>query len=101
VSKLLRTVLFADDTTLMASNFDYDILIEQVNSELEKVNLWTRVNRLSLNVNKTFSMCFTNRNHDVDLSLPIMFNGQTVQNRTSGNFLGVILDQNLKFDSNI
>ena len=60
VSSVLSSVLFADDTTLFASDICHYWLIESFNSEFEKVALWTKANMLSLNVNRTFTMLFTN-----------------------------------------
>ena len=34
-----------------------------VNNELEKLDIWFRVNKLSLNVNKTNFIMFTNKNN--------------------------------------
>ena len=48
--------MFADDTTLFTtlnSNEHYDIHNERLNNELEKISIWLRVNKLSLNVKKT------------------------------------------------
>ena len=47
------TILFADDTSLSLSGYDYEQLLVEFNSLLEKVTLWLRVNLLSFNVGKT------------------------------------------------
>ena len=53
VSSFLKCVLFADDTNLFASGNDLNILYKRINVELEKLNNWFKVNKLSLNVKKT------------------------------------------------
>ena len=97
---LASSILFADDTTLTIQNVDYNGLTQQINTELESLKIWTSVNRLSLNVNKTYAMIFSNRNPNRE-NLPIMFNEEHVEFKDSGKFLGVILDSALKFDKHI
>ena len=54
VSKLLYSILFADDTAFFfySTRNMVDIACT-VNNELEKLDIWFRVNTCSLNVNKT------------------------------------------------
>ena len=55
--------MYADNTTLYSSleNFDSNNLEHEINYELEKVNLWLKANKLSLNVKKTKFMFFRKR----------------------------------------
>ena len=99
-SDLTSVILFADDTTLSLQNTDYFNLIRQVNNELESIKVWTTANRLSINVGKTFAMLFTNRLHDFQ-ELPIMFNEEQIELRKAGKFLGITLDDALKFNEHI
>ena len=55
------TILFADDTSLSLSGDDYEQLLVEFNSLLEKVTLWLRVNLLSLNVGKTKYFLFSKK----------------------------------------
>lgn len=52
-STLLYTLLFCDDTTLLASGPNLQELINFVNEELQKVSQWFRSNMMSLHPNKT------------------------------------------------
>ena len=49
-SNLLRLILFADDTNILYSNKNIDILYETLNNELEKVSKWLIANNLSVNI---------------------------------------------------
>ena len=51
----LNCIMYVDDTTLYSSleNFDSNNIEREINYELEKVNLWLKANKLSLNVKKT------------------------------------------------
>ena len=53
VSKLLKLILFADDTNLFRSSDNLQQLCREVSVELNKLNVWFKVNKLSLNVDKT------------------------------------------------
>ena len=57
-SKYLHFLLFADDTNLLHSNSDIWKLKQIINTELQILAYWFRVNRLSLNISKTNFMLF-------------------------------------------
>ena len=57
-------------------------------------------NKLSINVVKTFSMHFSNRQHDIT-DEHVIFAGVNVPSRESGKFLGVIIDKSLRFDVHV
>jgi hypothetical protein len=59
-SSLLRSLLFADDTALLAKGANINELAEFVNTEFQKVVLFFRTNKLSLHPDKTKVMFFTN-----------------------------------------
>ena len=61
ISKLLFTILFADDATLTVCGKNPVQLIEIANSELLKLHTWCLANRLSINTLKTYYIIFANR----------------------------------------
>ena len=54
----LLTLLFADDTSVIASDADLSILIPLVNLEIQKIANWFRANKMSVNVSKTKYIIF-------------------------------------------
>ena len=98
VSNLFSTILFADDTTLTLCDANYNNLINLTNAELEKVKQWTVSNRLSLNVDKTFAIMFSNRPNDIQ---PVMFGNEAVTQVSKGKFLGITIDTRLTFGPHI
>lgn len=52
-STLLYILLFADDTTLLASGKNLHELVEFVNAELQKISVWFRANNMALHPLKT------------------------------------------------
>ena len=51
-SDFLYTILYADDTSVLLNGKRHTDLIALLNSEFEKLSLWLRCNKLSLNVQK-------------------------------------------------
>ena len=45
--------MFADDTNLLLSNKDINKLFNDLNVELQKISIWFKGNKLSLNLTKT------------------------------------------------
>ena len=97
VSPLCNYVLYADDTTLTFHHHDYPELVCICNRELEKINVWSKANRLSISFEKTSYMLFTTRNRNFDTSA-ITFGNNVIEPKSQVNFLGVILDNQLKFN---
>ena len=58
VSSSLFFILFADDTNVFNSHSSLETLIDHTNTELEKVAEWFRVNKLTLNLDKTNYILF-------------------------------------------
>ena len=61
VSKLLKFILFADDTNIFYEDVSVLKLQNTLNNELCKLNNWFMVNRLSLNAKKTSYIIFSNK----------------------------------------
>ena len=60
ISDFFDITLFADDTTIICAHKDNDVLNRQVNIEPKKVCNWFCLNKLSLNIDKTNYMLFSN-----------------------------------------
>ena len=110
----LLSILFADDTTTLASGSDINLVGPLINHELQKIGIWLKANELSINTSKTKVMIFSNNNPIP--SFKFVFNNNdlnTLQNpnliseveRIESNsknpafkMLGVLLDEKLSFD---
>ena len=100
VSKLLNIILFADDTSIFYSTRNIVDITCTVNNELEKLDIWFRVNKLSLNVNKTNFIMFTNKKQ-LRATVNIVLNGKNIEQVSHTKFLGVIIDENLTWREQI
>ena len=60
--------MYADDTTIYVNLEEFDHLNKEgdINGELEKVNTWLKLNKLSLNAQKTKLMVFHRKQKHVD-----------------------------------
>ena len=97
-SKVLQTIMFADDTNLFLTGKSFDTLEEQMNEELQIISEWFKANLLSLNITKTSYMIFGNSKF-WDLNLTIEHS--TILRQFEMKFLGVILAANLKWSKHI
>jgi hypothetical protein len=119
VSDLLK-LLFADDTCALHSDLDLDNLVQHVNAELQKIALWFAANKLAVNVKKCKFILFHNKGKKIDANLlKVVYNSNNLEaiqdpnliytlDRISKNsdekyykYLGVLLDENLNFNSHI
>ena len=94
--------MYADDTSIMCKANDVHELQSQLNACLSKVAAWFKVNKLTLNIDKTkFMICGTKRTlekfHDVKLT----FNGSVIERVDEFKYLGVKLDSSLSWSAHI
>ena len=102
VSNRLNFLMYADDTTIYFNLEEFDHLNKEgdINGELEKVNTWLKLNKLSLNAQKTKLMVFHRKQKHVD-EINVQINGTKIERVESFNFLGIMLDENLTWKSHI
>jgi hypothetical protein len=96
-----KSILFADDTTIYASNKDLSKLYADVNADLVYLNDWFMANKLSLNVGKTNYLLISNISC-VTTSVPILRIGTSdIERKPFVKFLGVYIDENLTWHEHI
>ena len=54
-------ILFADDTNLFKSGTEINVMERDINDELRNISVWLKVNKLSLNVDKTYYMILSQK----------------------------------------
>jgi hypothetical protein len=101
-SSLLHYILFADDTNVFLSHASYDQLFELANEELKAASNWFKANKLSLNLSKTNFILFRTNNKPIPAHTnDIVIDGITIPQVTTSKFLGVHMDQHLKWNIHI
>ena len=72
--------MYADDTTIYFNLEDFSNIIKEtdINNELEKVNTWLKLNKLSLDTQKTKLMLFHRKQKHID-EVSVIINGQRLK----------------------
>ena len=93
----IDTYLFADDTTLFMIGDDLNLMTGNFNTQMTQLVLWLNTNKLSLNLQKTHCMLFTLSPRIRSLPLNIFINQTPIERVHSTKFLGVHIDEQLKW----
>ena len=98
ISNKLKFIMYADDTTIYFNLEDFDPyhLKRDINNELEKITLWLKMNKLSLNVQKTKFMIFHRKQKQIS-ELNIAINDTDIERVESFNFLGLHIHESLSW----
>ena len=97
-SDRLFFILFADDTTLIVDLDVYDKNI--INGELKKLSLWLKLNKLSINVNK--SKCMVFRQPQRTVAIPeLTIDENIIEVVDNFSFLGLNINKNFKWENHI
>ena len=95
-----RTTLFADDTNLHISHYNLKTLQIKVSEEIDKINNWINLNRLSINYKKSCYMIVGKINAKTsDFKITINLNLIELTNHVK--YLGVYLDYQLTWKIHI
>ena len=91
--------MFADDTTIVYSS-KVDAKTEQIlNTELNKVKDWLNCNKLSLNVDKSSYLKFSNVTNSFKVDVKIA--KRPVEQKKVAKYLGVLIDEKLTWKYHI
>ena len=92
-------IMYADDTTLYC-NINETTTEGIFNTDLSHVNVWLKVNKLSLNVAKTNVLVFHTYNKIVHYP-KLNINDHVIERVQSFNFLGLLVHYNMTWSKNI
>ena len=95
----LTVRLYADDACLTFSQSNLTVLQNAMNKELNLVNDWLKVNKLSVNYTKSNYLLFTNTKHKHKFNINI--NGNTLEQIKETNYLGVWIDDQLNWKKHL
>jgi len=118
----LFTLMFADDTSAFKSGKNLNTLINDIESELNKIAIWFRANKMCVNVDKTKFIIFRTRGKHIDENISIQYNanepgqpfnenlvynlerihdGHTTKSMRAYKLLGIHLDEYLSFNYHV
>ena len=100
-SKLVSTILFADDTNIFHSHSCLKDLNLIMQDEINKIADWITSNKLSLNTAKTKFILFRSSNKKLNHNITISINEQPIKQVKNTTFLGVIIDEYLTWNDQI
>ena len=111
-SSKFHAILFADDTNLTSTLCSFDVNIDNncnslqlstnINKELKNIQIWLKINKLSLNVKKTKFMIFHHRQRNIENLIPqLNLNEQIIERVTDFDFLGLTIDQHLTWNGHV
>ena len=100
-SNILDFHLFADDTNAFYSNKSLLDIESTINNQLINVNNWLSSNKLSLNVDKTNFVIFHPPQKRNVTQIKLYINHKLIKQVQSLKYLGVYLDSNLNWKSQI
>ena len=95
--------MYADDTILSAASTSTTELQAKINHDLTNIKNWLLANKLSLNVTKTEYMVFGTdfRLSNLEKVIPITIGDKQIKRVNNIKYLGVYLDENLKWANHI
>ena len=96
----LHLLSYADDTTIYADS-NADILYAETNKQLIKLDYWFRANKLSLNAKKTNYSIFSSTKFTQETNRTLTLNNTTINREHSIRLLGLNIDQQLTWNTNI
>ncbi len=97
-----KTVMYADDTSLMCKAKNVDDLKVQLESNLKAVAQWFQANKLTLNTDKTKFMVFgTSHILDQFSDITVTFNDKVIEKVDVFKYLGIKFDSNMSWSSQI
>ena len=99
VCKFAMPIFFADDSNLFRNGKNISDIENELNEELSEMVRWLKINKLTLNVDKTQCMLFSNKKCSTNLNIKI--EGTTIAQVNKATFPGVMIDDKLKWKDHI
>ena len=94
-----KSLLFADDTALLYSAPNINEIQSIISMSFPRVAEWLHANRLSLSISKTYYQVYSHES--ISNNLAITVNETYVKRALTIKYLGVLIDEDLKFKSHI
>lgn len=94
--------LYADDTAILSAAKQSNTIIKRLEKALHRINDYFTKWRIKINADKTQAIIFKfNRARRRNPTIPLTFNGTTINLKREVTYLGVTLDDRLTFNEHI
>ena len=100
MSDVLNPVLYADDTSLIITNYDSQIFEKEINTAILQLNRWFNSNLLLLNLEKTYFLQFLTKSTNAT-DPHISYKNRQISSIHSTKFWGLVIDDNLSWHCHI
>ncbi len=101
-SVMCKTVMYADDTSLLINSSDPLCLQNSLNLNMCKIATWFKKNHLTLNISKTKLMLFgTPQNLSKYQNISLIYDGKTIERVDNFKYLGIIFDSHMTWSHHI
>lgn len=100
----LNLQLYADDMVLVYSNENIDELFYKIQEDLNEISNWLKLNLMYVNAEKTNYMIFDTKNKFKTIELndyELKINNKKIERIEKTHYLGLLIDNKLKFDAHI
>ena len=94
INEVIGISLFADETAIVGSG-KTPMFIKYFSKDVQSINDWSNVNKLSINTDKSKLMAFGKEILDSKISIT----GQTMENMDSFKYLDIEVDKKLNFNN--
>jgi hypothetical protein len=96
-----KIMLFADDTNILVSEENINKLQCKINKVMNELQTWFKLNNLVVNVEKTLAVSFHTVKNKKPMLPHIFLEGRDVPYNTETKFLGIYINENMKWNSHI
>ena len=101
-SVICKTVMYADDTSLLISSSDPLCLQNSLNLNMCRIASWFQKNHLTLNISKTKLMLFgTPQNLSKYQNISLIYDGETIERVDNFKYLGIVFDSHMTWSHHI
>ncbi len=99
--KKCKCILFADDTTVYVTHKNLKHLKDSIRHDLEILVDWFKANKLTLNLDKTSFVLFQPNRAAINEDVSLTIDDISIMREHTVKFLGLYLDEQLKFDTHV
>ena len=93
--------MYADDTLLMAQGETHEASIQACQESLNQIVSWCKLNRLTMNTDKTKSMSVCQNPKESNIGNILNISGKQLQHVHKYEYLGVLIDEKLGMNDHI
>jgi RNA processing factor Prp31 len=100
ISNVSKRVLFAENTSIIATNHIAAEIKNDINTVLGNIKDWFRINLLPLNFQRTYYLQFVTK-YSYKINMNICYENKQIINTYSTKFLRLLIDHSLSWNNHI